>query len=342
MIDLMGLSQLFIAVICFGTTLVPVKKYSAGDGFFAQWIMSIAIMLFGFIVFAFQDFEYFNPHAMLGGVFWSLGNMMAIPIIKRLGLALGLFIWNATSCIFSWIPGTFGGFGIEARPASIMWLSVLGLVLIFIGLITYEVYKESEGHYKRINIPTKELTNFIENVEEQSSLDTNDESDTEAKSKSTKLIGLALALACGFFWGINLLPIIRIQDNHKEFPHAPKEGLPYVFSHFCGAFITSSIGFLVYAIINVKRNKMEINPQITIPALAAGSLWAIAETLLINATAQLSVSITYPISVMLPGCIAALWSVLYFKEIEHGKNLILLITAIFVTLCGAICIGVSK
>uniref|UniRef100_A0A914PYA1 Uncharacterized protein n=1 Tax=Panagrolaimus davidi TaxID=227884 RepID=A0A914PYA1_9BILA len=263
MIDLMGLSQLFIAVICFGTTLVPVKKYSAGDGFFAQWIMSIAIMLFGFIVFAFQDFEYFNPHAMLGGVFWSLGNMMAIPIIKRLGLALGLFIWNATSCIFSWIPGTFGGFGIEARPASIMWLSVLGLLLIFSGgimftfvknkppseKITYEVYKESEGQYKRINIQTKELTNFIENVEEQSSLETNDESDTEAKSKSTKLIGLALALACGFFWGINLLPIVRIQDNHKEFPHAPKEGLPYVFSHFCGAFITSSIGFLVYAII---------------------------------------------------------------------------------------------
>ena len=128
-----GLLQLFTAVILFGSMFVPVKKYNAGDGFFAQWIMSISILLVGFGVFATESFAHFYPMAMLGGAFWSVGNMMAIPIIKRLGMALGILIWNSTNCLFGWAIGTFGGFGIEPRPASIPWLSYLGLVLIFTG-----------------------------------------------------------------------------------------------------------------------------------------------------------------------------------------------------------------
>uniref|UniRef100_A0AC35F7U1 Transmembrane protein 144 n=1 Tax=Panagrolaimus sp. PS1159 TaxID=55785 RepID=A0AC35F7U1_9BILA len=354
---IVGLVQLLISVVLFGSTFVPVKKYNSGDGVFAQWIMSVAIMFVGFGIHASQGFIHFYPAAMLGGVFWSLGNMMAIPIIKRLGLALGLLIWNVTSCMFGWIIGTYGGFGITARPASIMWLSYIGLGLIFIGGLmftfvknkaasninegTFEVYKVANGVFEKIHIDDMELTHFVENVETTSSISIGE---TETKfTKAFKAVGIFMAIISGACFGMNILPVIHVQDNHKVYPDAPQEGLPYVFSHFSGAFITSTIGFLAYTVFkSCRKSTLQINPKVTIPALVSGLLWAIGQALLINSTSILSASITYPISAMLPGCVAAVWSILYFREIEKGKSLALLLVAILITLCGAICIGVSK
>lgn len=128
-----GLAQLFFAVILFGSMFVPLKKFNAGDGFFAQWIMSVSILIVGFGVFSWQSFVHFYPVAMLGGVFWACGNCMAIPVIQRLGMALGILIWNSTNCLIGWAIGTFGFMGIKARPANNPWLSYAGLFFVFIG-----------------------------------------------------------------------------------------------------------------------------------------------------------------------------------------------------------------
>ena len=58
-----------------------------------------------------------------------------------------------------------------------------------------------------------------------------------------------MALISGALYGINLAPVIYIQDNDNIFAGAPKEGLPYAFSHFFGAFITSTLGFVIYALV---------------------------------------------------------------------------------------------
>ncbi|PIO69708.1 hypothetical protein TELCIR_08461 [Teladorsagia circumcincta] len=42
-------------------------------GMFAQWVMSIAILIVGFIVFCLRSFPGFYPLAMLGGAFWAIG-----------------------------------------------------------------------------------------------------------------------------------------------------------------------------------------------------------------------------------------------------------------------------
>jgi len=163
---------------------------------------------------------------------------------------------------------------------------------------------------------------------------------SDAHSRSDKIIGIIMALISGSLYGVNIAPVVYIQDNAASFDGAPIDGLPYVFSHYFGAFITCTLGFVVYALI--RKNKPAINPNIAVPALIAGTLWGVAQTLLIMATSHLSVAISYPIGSMLPGCIAAIWSVFYFHEIEGSKNLTLLLAAIMVTLCGAMCIGFSK
>ena len=45
---------------------------------------------------------------------------------------------------------------------------------------------------------------------------------------------------------------------------------------------------------------------------------------------------------MVPGCVATLWSVLFFKEITGKRNMQLLIVAIVITLTGAALVGLSK
>uniref|UniRef100_A0A7E4UST2 Transmembrane protein 144 n=1 Tax=Panagrellus redivivus TaxID=6233 RepID=A0A7E4UST2_PANRE len=352
--EINAMLQLLTAVLLFGSMFVPVKKFDAGDGFFAQWIMSVSILIVGFGVFAWQQFAHFYPVAMLGGVFWSLGNMMAVPIMKRLGMALGILIWNSTNCLVGWAIGTFGIFGIQPRPAGNVFLTGAGLIFVFVGGIlftqvknkpadeqivnrngTYQVYQLNDIDTPDEVIDNKDVAITI-NGPEENNVDVN----APGSDSRDRLVGIGLALISGALYGVNISPVIYIQDSKLKYPDAPVDGLPYAFSHFFGAFIMCTIGFVVYAL--VKRNEPYINPNLAIPALLSGAIWGSAQTLLLGATATLSASITYPISATIPGCIASLWSIFYFREIEGTKNLIIMGTAILVTLIGAVCIGAAK
>lgn len=58
---------------------------------------------------------------------------MALPVINRLGLALGMLIWNTTNCLSGWAVSHFGLFGVKARPAPNLFLNYVGLILVSIG-----------------------------------------------------------------------------------------------------------------------------------------------------------------------------------------------------------------
>lgn len=351
--EINAMLQLLTAVVLFGSMFVPVKKFNAGDGFFAQWVMSISILIVGFGVFAWQQFAHFYPVAMLGGCFWALGNMMAIPIMKRLGMALGILIWNSTNCLVGWAIGTFGVFGIQPRPANNVFLTGAGLIFVFIGGILFTQVKNKPADEQIVNrngtyqvYQLNDIDNADEGIDNKNvavTINDPEENVVETSSASDsrdRIVGISLALVSGALYGVNISPVIYIQDSKLKYPNAPSDGLPYAFSHFFGAFIMCTIGFVVYAL--VKRNQPYVNPNLAIPALLSGAIWGIAQTMLLGATATLSASITYPIAAMIPGCIASLWSIFYFREIEGTKNLAIMGTAILVTLVGAVCIGAAK
>lgn len=69
-----GYILLAVAVFCWGTNFVPVKKFDAGDGVFFQWIMCTAIWIAGLIVNVVRGHHAkFQPWAMLGGFLWATG-----------------------------------------------------------------------------------------------------------------------------------------------------------------------------------------------------------------------------------------------------------------------------
>ena len=63
-----------------------------------------------------------------------------------------------------------------------------------------------------------------------------------------RIVGLVMALLAGVSFGFNVIPVMYIQDNDSIWPDAPENGIAYIFSHFCGIFITSSVVFIGYCI----------------------------------------------------------------------------------------------
>lgn len=310
MSKVIGLIEVFSAVLLIGCVFVPLKKFGAGDGFFAQWLVNASFLLVGFVVFAFHGFPPFYPLAMLGGACWATANLMSIPIINRVGMCLGILIWNSVNCVAGFLVSYVGLFGIDSQPTSSPALSFVGLPMVLVGGIIFGSVRTTRQDREKLEDPKQ------------------------------RAIGLAMAVLSGFLYTMNLLPVMYIQHNPETFHDAPEGFLPYVFSHTFGAFTTSTIAFAVYAI--VRKNDPWINERVALPALFSGLILGCGQSLNFSATHHISGSVTYPISAMLIGCVAAVWDVFYFREIRGKRNLSLLLVAILITVTGAILIGVSK
>jgi len=117
-------------------------------------------------------------------------------------------------------------------------------------------------------------------------------------------------------------------------------GLDYVFSHFTGILLTSTFFMVVYCII--KRNRPVLYPQVILPALASGCLWAVAQCSWFIANQDLSMVVSFPIIATGPGVVASLWGVLLFREIQGVRNILLLVAAYLLTGTGVTLITLSK
>ncbi|CAJ0594048.1 unnamed protein product [Cylicocyclus nassatus] len=342
-----GLAACGVSSVFFGSMFVPIRKYNAADGMFAQWVMSAAILFIGFLVFCIQGFPGFYPLAMLGGMLWTIGNATAIPIISRLGMALGILIWNTTNCLTGWAGGRFGLFGMKPNPPASDILNYGGLVLVIIGGILFSQVKgsstdedknEKEKHnldlvrVEEVESEEKEPLNEPEKEVEEEVSKAKNEKESLHDGKQ-RIIGIAMSLIAGVFYGMTFVPVIYMMDNPKTFPEYPMDSLSYVFSHYFGIFLTATTLFIGYAMI--KRNQPIIPQPIFLPAFLSGLLWAIAQTSFFIANQHLSQAVTFPIITMLPGCIASAWSILYFREIKGRRNLTILAIAMSITLTGA-------
>ncbi|CAD5213836.1 unnamed protein product [Bursaphelenchus xylophilus] len=348
---LIALFMCFICSALFGSMFVPMKRYNPGDGLFAQWLMCSAIWFVGFGVFLYTGYQDFYPFAMLGGFSWCLGNLITVPIITELGLGLSLLLFSVMNTTTCFLVSTFGLLGTHARPADYMWLNVTGLVLVAAGGVLTSfvkprpaVVRASGTQVEEVSRKDRKSTINIEKSFDTLSTQSDiveivDQPDTSRSAFRRKIAFLGAFIA-GILYGLNMVPIVFIQDNEDLFDNVKAGGMPYVFSQFCGVYLTSTVAFIGYGLF--KKNKPLINPEVALPSLLCGLMWGVGQTMSIITTEALSQGISGPITAMVPGCVATVWSLLYFKEIETGKNLYVLWTSIGLTMTGAICIGLSR
>lgn len=64
-------------------------------GIFAQWVTGTAIFMFGMIVSAARGFPAFQPFAMLGGIFWAIGEFFkaSLKIFSLKSIILQKYVW---------------------------------------------------------------------------------------------------------------------------------------------------------------------------------------------------------------------------------------------------------
>ncbi|CAD5216771.1 unnamed protein product [Bursaphelenchus okinawaensis] len=347
-----GLSACVVSVVCFGSMFVAIRKYKPGDGFFVQWVMCSAIFCVGAIVHLLRGSPQFQPVAMLGGVLWASGNLTAVPIINAVGLGLGVLIWGVVNCAVGWAIGRFGLFGTHASVPVYEAANYIGLALVIVGGLLFAQVKsppeseDSEGGLHRNDQSDLPPSPLPGDEEEAAGLveSTNEDQPRLTPRPATvsreKIVGIILSIFAGICYGSTFTPVIYIQDNPSHFINPSKDAIDYVFPHFTGIYLTSTAAFLVYTVY--RQNQPFIDPKICIAAFWGGILWATAMLAWFVANDRLSQAVTYPINGMVPGVVATIYSVFYFREIKGRRNFQILITAIVITLIGAGMVGLSK
>ncbi|KAI6240126.1 hypothetical protein M3Y99_00498900 [Aphelenchoides fujianensis] len=365
MSTVVGLAACAVSSLFFGSMFVPIKRCKPGDGIFVQFIMCSSIFTVGLFVYLMRQLPQFQPFAMIGGAAWCIGNLTAVPVIRNIGLGLGVLIWGVVNCTVGWAIGRFGCLGRKppnpiatvaetsarrerkkkgrvgaSRPVPVVTThaEVHAPAPILEAVSTREVVDGAEQQPSgEIEVVDGERAGL---VHPSPALPNAHEQPADGAAKKQKLIGILLSLVAGICYGITFTPVIYIQDNPEKFFHPPKDAIDYVFSHYCGIYLTSISVLIVY--VAFKRNRPFVDPQIIGPSLLAGVLWSIAQIAWFVANDSLSQAITFPINSMVPGVIATLWSVLYFKEITGRRNLQFLTVAVVITLFGAALVGLSK
>ncbi|XP_033871354.2 transmembrane protein 144a isoform X1 [Acipenser ruthenus] len=331
-----------VSVVFFGSNFVPVKKFDTGDGMFFQWILCAAIWIVSLIVNIILQCPKFWPLAMVGGVTWATGNITVVPILKTIGLGLGVLIWGSFNLLMGWASSRFGWFGIDPEEVAHPLLNYSGAGLSLLSAIIFFFVKSEVQRSTSSTETTPLLLDSRINNNEQGSLDESWVDNLTPKKK--RIIGCALAVVAGLLYGTAFVPVLYIKNHAKNkdsrYAGASQFDLDYVFAQFCGIFLTSTVYFLLYCA--AKKNKPKVYPKIILPGVASGLLWAIANCCWFLANNYLSAVVSFPIITAGPGLIAAIWGVLVFKEVKGLRNYLVLIVAFCIVVTGALLTAFSK
>ncbi|XP_044156016.1 transmembrane protein 144 [Bufo gargarizans] len=337
----LGFASSVISVVLFGSNFVPIKKFDTGDGMFFQWILCASIWIVSLVVNIVLRSPKFWPVAMVGGFVWATGNITVVPIVKTIGLGLGLLLWASSNLLTGWASSRFGMFGINPEEVERPYLNYAGAGLSALSAIIFLFVKTEVKSVTSESETTPLLRNSI-NTQEPAGID---ESWVDKLSPLQKrIIGSVLAVGAGVLYGSSFVPVLYIKDhstnNESIYAGSSQFDLDYVFAHFSGIFLTSTVYFLIYCA--VMKNQPKVYPKAILPGFISGILWAIATCCWFLANNYLSAVVSFPIITAGPGLIAALWGVLVFKEIRGMRNYLLLILAFCIVLTGSLLTAFSK
>ncbi|EGC30078.1 hypothetical protein DICPUDRAFT_50939 [Dictyostelium purpureum] len=318
-----------VASVFFGSNYVPVKNFPTGNGIAFAWVMSVGIISVAYVAMFIagsdgKNLYLFDPWGLLGGTLWSLGNFCVIPIVKTIGLGLGLLLWCCCSIVAGFFTGKFGLFGLEKQVVShpaMNWIGfgciVAAIVFFFFIKPTLENEDTESNSYSSIvdDYPIINEAGYRGSI--QSSKLTEKSFFERIPQPMKTMLGIGLAIFSGIMYGVNMVPMqLWKQSDPSANP------LSFIFCHFSGIFIFNTIVFFVYAII---KRPPQVFPQTMLPSFFSGVLWGIANCGLMVATQNLGYTVGFPMGASGPMVVSSIWSVVYFKEIQGVKNLLILL-----------------
>ncbi|KAK1792600.1 hypothetical protein P4O66_012531 [Electrophorus voltai] len=336
-----GFVSCAVSVLFYGSNFVPVKKIDTGDGMFFQWVLCAAVWTVSLVANIILRSPKFWPLAMLGGAIWATGNITVVPIVKTIGLGLGLLIWASFNLLMGWASSRFGWFGIEAETVAHPTLNYCGAGLCLFSAIVFFFVKSD------VQRPTtsEETPLLIDNSVNTLNRSSSDKSWVDMLSPRTKrVVGSVLAVGAGLLYGSSFIPVLYIKNRaanqDTRFSGASQFDLDYVFAQFSGIFLTSTVYFVIYC--TFKKNKPQVFSKAILPGFVSGVMWGVATCCWFLANHYLSAVVSFPIITTVPGLIAAIWGVVVFKEVKGLRNYLVLVLAFCLVLTGALLTAFSK
>ncbi|XP_061164844.1 transmembrane protein 144-like isoform X2 [Saccostrea echinata] len=355
-----------VSVLLYGSNFAPVKKFETGDGMFFQWILCGAALLVGIIVQVIRGTRHFYPLVMIGGLVWETGNICVVPIIKTIGMGLGLCIWGMTNLLSGWATSRFGLFGVTpSDKIGNDTLNTVGVVVaVFSSIIFAFVRNEvtpveiSETEPLLNNTPsgqgygspgdslysnTNNHDQLVFNQRRSRGSINRDPTDTEDNTfidrlspVNKRILGIVLSVVSGVLYGQMFTPAVYLQDQKEH----SENSLDYVFACFCGIYITSTVYFIIYIIF--MKNKPKVYPKAILPGVISGLMWGTATAGWFVANEALSPAISFPIISTGPSIIASLWGIFVFREIRGVRNISILLLGFVFVITGATLTALSE
>ncbi|XP_022325098.2 transmembrane protein 144-like isoform X1 [Crassostrea virginica] len=354
------------AVLLYGSNFAPVKKFETGDGMFFQWILCGGALLVGIIVQVIRGTKHFYPLVMIGGLVWETGNICVVPIIKTIGMGLGLCIWGMTNLLSGWATSRFGWFGMTASTQiKDPVLNTIGVVVAVSSSIVFAFVKNdvtpvdigSDQEPLLSSLPTRQTygspgdslyTNSTSHDQlvfnqrrSRGSINTEPSSNDDStfidrlSPGKKRVLGIVLSIFSGILYGQMFTPAVYLQDHGDS-----KNALDYVFACFCGIYSTSTVYFIIYIIF--MKNKPKVYPKAILPGVISGLMWGAATAGWFVANQVMSPAIAFPIITTGPSIIASLWGIFVFKEIRGTRNICILLLGFVFVITGAILTAFSQ
>ncbi|KAL5014967.1 hypothetical protein ScPMuIL_009237, partial [Solemya velum] len=331
-----------VAILFYGSNNAPVKTFETGDGLFFQWVVCQGALIIGVVVYLIRQAPKFYPFGMLCGTIFVSGNLCVVPVIKTIGMGLGLCIWGMTNLVSGWATGRFGLFGVKPEPPDSSAMNYAGVALAICSAVTFIFVKNeiSEVEIQNILEETEPLLN-AKPVNAPDSPKQRIEDHTSFVDKLSpakkRIVGIGLSLFSGLLYGQTFTPAIYVQDNYTG---ASSDALDYVLPYYVGSWLTSTVYFMIYSA--VKRNRPMVYPKAILPGLASGLMWGVATACWFVSNKTLSEPVAFPIITTGPAVIASMWGVFLFKEIKGHRNIAILLLGFCFVGAGATLSGLSK
>jgi hypothetical protein len=317
------------------------KKFKTGDGMFFQWTLASGIFMMGIFMYLFQCSQggtsgsgtgcpAFQPFSMLGGALWATGNIMTVPIIKTLGLSMGMLTWGMANMVVGWASARFGILGVPQESFSSPTLNTVGVVVAIASMVVFAFIKPTvekvgakrgggggggddakdsllgDGDVDQVyaglygqGINSDDAARPAEGED--------DEKDwTDALSaQQKKIFGFVASVVAGLFYGVNFNPPTYVANKSclkypppqpapaDCFVNAPTSTKDHIFFHFTGIWLAATLYFCVYAVAT--KNKPRIYADATFPGMVSGMIWATAQISWFFANADLGQATAFPI-----------------------------------------------
>jgi glucose uptake protein GlcU len=331
-----------VAVFLFGTNYIPARHLRSGNGVFFQFAMAVGILVVGVGIQCARQSTTVYPAAMLGGMFWAIGNCASVRAINAIGMGLAVTTWGCSNMLVGWAGGRFGAWGMNQEIPSSEAFSALGVVFGLVAIVVFGFVKPAEGGNDERDYgggtEQQKYASLVGDEESSNASRTVATAAAEPLSPSKRIAGFVIALACGVCYGFNFFPSQAMMDHYAQrtlegnTQYSPN-GLDYSFSMFLGIFLTS-VAYLLTVLILRRRFPVLDDPEGTTHpcdmfpyAFASGVMWAGANAAWFVANTNLGLVVSYPLIALGPCVVASVVGAVLFGELRGKRNMILLSAA---------------